>query len=165
MKYPSPSPSLSRHTRRHTFREYAFGRVIFGRRFLRAGRNERRLIFSVFSILRPDSIPDSPLQSVSSANSIHPHPSLYFQTLKRPQHFSVAFYFNPAILSHTRDLPVCPKFPLSSPSPIVRHLVVPRPLCADLRKTEIKLNYSACGNGTTADRISVTPRASYNCSR
>lgn len=39
------------------------------------------------------------------------------------------------------DLPVCPKFPLSSPLLIVHHLVVLRPLCADLRKEGRKLDY------------------------
>lgn len=37
------------------------------------------------------------------------------------------------------DLPVCPKFPLSSPSLIVHHLVVLRLLCADLRKKKENL--------------------------
>ena len=39
------------------------------------------------------------------------------------------------------DLPVCLKFPLSSPLLIVHHLVVLRLLYADLRKEGRKSNY------------------------
>jgi len=44
-------------------------------------------------------------------------------------------------IQYIYDLPVCPKFPLSSPSLFVHHLVAQRLLCADLRKEDRKLNY------------------------